>query len=236
MSASRVKRGKLIDSGVIITSGGSYTLSFNAYGMTSQDGVGTITVRQGTQVLYTFLTTSEGIKSVTFIADSSGQSISFDPDEYVVTLYIDSVSLRQKIHPAVSDDRPVKEFLIGETDDGKEIFFRVDTNFLPLGPIIDDPKKSTIELFSNPLHIVSRVHRGTEIKCFIGLDKNEFYPLEGTVSRGFPIIKIHSDGNVEPRSVLARKVRLSWRDSSKKSCRLIQAALCYRVTTMDVVE
>lgn len=123
----------------------------------------------------------------------------------------------------------VKEFLANDTntDDGAEIFFRADTQELQL--------IKEFEVYGALLSVVTETERGTSLDIFVGLDDAEFYEIEGTVTKGFSILKINSEDASKTKPVLCRKVRISYRDSSKQICRISQMAVVYLPTTMDTV-
>lgn len=167
--------------------------------------------------------------TTTFIASDSGDSISFKSDSSPASLMIDNVSLREITTPAVEENFAVKEFLSGTTDDDKEIFFRADTQQIQLN--------TQFETFSNPIAVTTRMQRGTLTKCFVALDDGDFYEILGTVTKGVSILKIHSqDKKSVPTPPMAREVRISWRDSSKQLCRLLQTSIIFIPGTMDYSE
>ena len=167
--------------------------------------------------------------NVKFIADSSGDFISFTSASAAASLVVDNVSLREITTQATNENFSVKEFLSGTTDEGEPIFFRVDTQQIQFFP--------EFELFSNPTTIVSRTQRGTLMKGFVALDDGDFYEIQGTVTKGVSMLKIHSmdkKGVITPP--IAREIRVSWRDSSKQLCRLIQTSIIFIPGTMDYTE
>lgn len=225
----RSKLGIILQSGVPITNGVLYKLTFDSTGMLSSGSPATITVRQGTQTIYTFTTAVAGSHSVTFTANGTGGSISFDPDMYVIDEVLDNVVLKQVFAPGVDDNIPVKAFLEGETDEGREITFRVDTQPIQF--------QSSFELSSTPISVITRLQRGTMAKCFVSLDDGEWYQIEGTIQKGVSILKVHSNSRGEiPSPPVARKIQLSWRDGSKQLCRLIQSAVIFVPGTMEPTE
>ena len=123
------------------------------------------------------------------------------------------------------DSYPVVDFLSGDSDDGEEIFFRIDTQELQL--------LKEIETFSSPLAVITEVQRGSQMKCFISTDKSNFYELNGSIKKGVTILKINSEGSAKTEPILARKIKVSYRDSSKQRCRISQMAIIYVPTTID---
>lgn len=165
--------------------------------------------------------------SVNFIADNSGTVLTFVPKNPETVFSIDNVSLKELLQAEVDDNIPVKELFSGTTDEGREIQFRVDSQPIQL--------QSQFELISNPLAIVTRLQRGTLLKCFVSLDGEDFYEIEGTASKGVSILKIHSrDKSNIPSPAIAQKVQISWRDGSKQLCRLIQSAIIFMPGTMEL--
>ena len=117
------------------------------------------------------------------------------------------------------------DFLLGNTDDGREIFFRADTQELQL--------LQEFETFANLLALITEVYRGSQLKSFISIDNEDFYELEGSVRKGVSIIKINSNDDSKVQPVLCRKVKISYRDSSKQLCRINQFSIIYIPTAMD---
>jgi hypothetical protein len=128
-----------------------------------------------------------------------------------------------------SGNKSVKEFLSGETDDGKEINFRIDTIKLTM--------QSNFEYSANPIAIISEVERGSSIRSFVNLENNqEFYPLEGKITKGLSIVKINNKDDDRGKPPLARLISISLRDSSKQLCKVSRMSLIYLPTTSEVVD
>ncbi|MFA6315578.1 MAG: hypothetical protein WC648_04400 [Candidatus Paceibacterota bacterium] len=164
-----------------------------------------------------------------FIADSSGDLLLFKSDGNSANISVDNISLKEVITDETGPNFSVKEFLSGTTDEGDPIFFRADSQQLQLN--------QSFEVFSTPLAIVNRTQRGNSMKCFVALDDGDYYELQGTVSKGVSTLKIHSiDKSNIPSPPLAREIRISWRDSSKQLCRLIQTSIIFSGNTMDITE
>ena len=225
----RLDRGFLSQLDLSITAGHSYQLDFDVSGLSAAVNPTNIIVRQGTQSILTFTMAQPGSKSVVFTANGSGNRISFEPSILVTGAIIDNVRLREFLQAAVDDNIPVKEFLTGNTDENKEIFFRADTQ--PIHLI------GNFETFSTPLAIATRLQRGTMMKCFVAIEDDNFYELEGTVSKGVSIVKVNSKNKGKiPTPPLTRQIRISWRDGSKQLCRLMQSAIIFSPGTMDYTE
>lgn len=123
------------------------------------------------------------------------------------------------------NSKSIVSFLNGNTDDGDEIFLRVDTQELQF--------TQEFEMYSNPIAVVIETQRGTQMKCFISVDKSDFYELKGTIKKGVSILKINSEDEAKTKPTVCRKIKLSFRDSSKQLCRLTQFAVIYLPTTMS---
>ena len=123
-------------------------------------------------------------------------------------------------------DGKVKEFLAANvtTDEGGEIFFRADTQLIQVLP---NP-----ETYANIIGLVTEVERGTLTKTFVSLDKGDYYELKGGACKGISKIKVHARDPEKQEMVLARQFSLSFRDSSKQLCRLLQAAIVYLPTNI----
>lgn len=214
------------------TAGSEYQLTFEASNLTSIGVTGTIVVKQGSQTILTFTTDEPGSKSVIFtnVAFEVGDNnISFNPNTNVGSVTIDNVSLKKVLQPPVDDNIPIKEFLSGTTDEGREIFFRADTQELQLTP--------EFEIWSNPTTVLTRLQRGHATKCFVSIDNQDFHELQGNVIKGVSVLKINSRNPEEVVSpTMGKKIQLSWRDSSKQLCRLIQAAIIFTPGTTDYSE
>lgn len=167
--------------------------------------------------------------SLNFLADGSGDCISFTSDSSPAGVTLDNVSLKEVTSAATPSTYSVKEFLSGTTDEGDPIFFRADTQQIQLG--------SEVEMFSSPTAVVSRTQRGSLTKCFVALDDDDFYEIQGTVTKGVSILKIHSvDRTNIVTPPIARELRVSWRDSSKQLCRLIQTSIVFIPDSKDYSE
>jgi hypothetical protein len=162
-----------------------------------------------------------------FIADGSGKNLSF-----VVAASGQSSIDNVRAFEVLQEQQPkknVKEFLSGNMDDSREIIMRADTQHIQL--------MGEFETFANPLAIVTRLQRGSLVKCFVAFGDDDFYELEGTATKGVSIIKIHSQNRDEITTPpIAREIRVSWRDSSKQLCRLTQGEIIFLPTTMSMSE
>lgn len=122
-------------------------------------------------------------------------------------------------------NKAVKEFLSGETDDGEAIHFRVDTMKLTTQP-------TTFEYSSKLIAAHVEAERGAAMQLFVNLENNEeYYPVEGTITKGLSVIKItDKDGN-RGKPPYCRLVSLSIRDSSPQICKISRITLITLPTT-----
>ena len=219
--------GSLIQSGLSITPGIEYKLKFKINNIETLgiSGPGTINVIQGTQEILIVTDSQTGAISTSFTADNSGNSISFLPNGYITDVDIDNISLKEILHPSVDDNIPIKEFLSGNTDEGQEIFFRVDTLIIQIQP--------SMQMYSNPLAVVTDLEAGTQMKTFVSLDDKPFYQLEGTNTKGVSILKFNARSDEEKKPPLIQSIQVSYRDSSKNLCKITQMAIITLPTTID---
>lgn len=211
----------LTQSGIGITNGQKYSMSF------VDDLIqGSFQVLQGTQVVYD--STSPVTMPFVFTANSSGDSISFSIVDPQTIISIDRVHVKHYTDPDVSDNYSVKELLSGQTDEGKEIHFRADTQIMQLqqGP----------EMYSSAIAVVTELERGSQVKAFVSMDEGPFYQLEGTVTRGVSILKPNSASDEKVEPPLTKAIQLSYRDSSKNLCRLLQIGLITSPTQIDYAQ
>ena len=164
-----------------------------------------------------------------FTANDTGDILIFTSDSSPASITVDNVSLKEITTAARTATFSVKEFLTGATDEGDPIFFRADSQQIQLN--------ENFEMFSTPSAIVNRTKRGSLMSCFVALDDNDFYEIQGTVNKGVSTLKIHSKSRKNITTPpIAREIRLSWRDSSKQLCRLLQTSIVFTVGTMDYTE
>ena len=147
--------------------------------------------------------------------------------------FIESVDSDRLEFTDTSGNHAVKEFLSGETDDGDVIHFRIDTMKLTLGHNSTSGRGGVAFEYSNKLiALLTEVERGTSMKVFANLDKNEeYYPLEGTMGKGLSVIKFNNKDDDRGKPPYCRLVSLSIRDSSPQICKLSRMSLIYLPTT-----
>lgn len=133
-----------------------------------------------------------------------------------------------------SDNHAIKEFLSGETDDGKEINFRIDTMKLTPGAHSTSTSSSVaaFEYSSKPIGLLAEAIRGSAMKVFVNTDNSEdYYPLEGQITKGLSVIKIKGKDPSRGDPPVCRLISFSIRDSSKQICKLSRLTLVYLPTT-----
>jgi hypothetical protein len=122
----------------------------------------------------------------------------------------------------------VKEFLSGSTDDGVEIPFRIDTNFLTMQP-------TKIEATSKPIALIVESERGAGIQAYVNLgDKGGYYPLEGNVRKGLSVLKINNKDEGRSKPPTARVISVSLRDASKQLCKISRMSIVHLPTNEEV--
>ena len=124
-------------------------------------------------------------------------------------------------------NKAVKEFLNGESDDGDNIDFRVDTMKITMQP--------SFERSNNPIAILSEVERGAAIQAWVNLEnEEEYYPLEGTMVKGLSVIKVTDKDDSRGKPPICRLMSISLRDSSKQRCKLNRITLIYVPLTDEI--
>jgi len=127
----------------------------------------------------------------------------------------------------------VKEFLSGETDDSKEINFRMDTMKLTTGVQVGTSSSSAaFEYSSKPIALLVESERGSAVKVFVNLENNEeYYSVEGTVTKGLSVIKITDKDSSRGKPPVCRLISVSLRDNSKQLCKISRMTLVTLPTT-----
>jgi len=119
----------------------------------------------------------------------------------------------------------VASFLEGNTDFGSEIFMRVDTQEIQL--------MKEFETYASPMEVITEVDRGSQLQCFVSMDRARFYELEGTATKGVSTLKFSKEKKSHEKPPYCRRIKLSYRDASKQLCRITQFAINYVPTTLD---
>ena len=131
----------------------------------------------------------------------------------------------------------VKEFLSGETDDGSEIFMRVDLPRLTfeLASRYSLPRWDKTNI---PVSLILDTERGNSIKSFVAIDEGtqEYYELEGKIDKGLSIIKIHNKDASRGQPPPTRLMSVSLRDSSKQLCKINRMAIVFMPLNNEAVQ
>jgi len=131
-----------------------------------------------------------------------------------------------------SENHSVKEFLSGETDDGHNIHFRIDTMKLTTGVNPSNTSSTNFEYSSKLIALLTEAERGAAMRCFVNLEnEEEYYPIEGTISKGLSVLKITDKDPARGKPPYCRLVSLSIRDSSPQICKLSRMTLITLPTT-----
>jgi len=140
--------------------------------------------------------------------------------------WIDALDTDRLMLTDTGGNHSVKEFLSGETDDGIEIPFRIDTMYLTL--------QAPWENLNNLVTILVDVDRGSAGKVFIDLGNGDgYYPLPGNLLKGLSNIKVLGKDPARGQPPVARLVSISIRDSSKQICKYSRMSLIFIPTTND---
>lgn len=117
------------------------------------------------------------------------------------------------------DSKDVKTFLDGNTDDGEEIIFRVDSQPFPIAANMED--------LSNPELVIVESERGSSMQAFIALDGGEFFQIEGKIEKGVSKLRIHDKDVDRGSPPVGHYMAVSFRDSSKQICKLARVAVTF---------
>ena len=114
----------------------------------------------------------------------------------------------------------IYEFLTGQLDKGTvEIPFRADTQKITLS--------KNFEEINYLLEVIVEVSRGSNIVCFVSIDGEPFYAIEGIARKGVNVLKVTGKDRDRDEPPRCRTVKLSFRDTSKKLCKLGKVSLKY---------
>lgn len=142
--------------------------------------------------------------------------------------FIESDGEERLIMSHTASGKHIKEFLDKDvyTDDGSEIFSRMDTQEIQL--------MKDFERYAAPIGVVIEIEKGASSKCFVSLDGGDFYELEGEMEKGIASLKIHNVDKKQSSPTICRKIRISVRDTSKQGSRITQMGIIYLPTAMDI--
>ena len=137
--------------------------------------------------------------------------------------YISSTDVKRLEFSSTETAYKIMELFNGETDDNsgdkKEILFRMDSSNISLS--------KELEKISYVYEIIIESERGSDIKCFVSLDKEPFYEIEGTARKGATIMKITNKDGDRTRPPRCRIIKVSIRDFSKQICKVSRVALTF---------
>ena len=146
--------------------------------------------------------------------------------------YIESSNPDKLIYSSTDSGYPLFEFLTGTLDDeggdDKEILFVAETGNITLS--------KDFERYCSPQKIIIEVERGANMTCFVSLDNESFYELQGTISKGCSVITVTGrDGNVSspPR---CKKINISVKDYSKQLCKISKLAILFKALNEEEQE
>lgn len=131
----------------------------------------------------------------------------FDPDRLV---FIDTAG-----------NMAVKEFLRGSSDDGEEIFMRLDLNKMTF--------QGAFENMNTLNSVVMESDRGSSIKTFIAITEgnSEYYEVEGIMEKGITILKLSPQDQDRGEPTQCRLLSVSLRDSSFQVPKLTRLSVIY---------
>jgi hypothetical protein len=142
--------------------------------------------------------------------------------------FLNSDGLEQLMFSHTKGEKSIKEFLVGNSDDGEEIFFRADSNEIQF--------MEEFEYSVNPKSVVTDLHRGSLMTTMVSLDTDDFYQIEGTNKKGIATLKITPRDRSKMEPVACKKLQISFRESSKQLCRIAKAAIIYTPTSLTTPE
>lgn len=122
-------------------------------------------------------------------------------------------------------DKPVVELLSAGTNVDvsnasgavTEIPFRADTPNIMLG--------TSFQFITYPMEIDVEMERGAGMKCFVSLDRGDWYELEGEASKGLTIFKVTSKDGDTSKPPRCRNIRISFRHVGKQLCKISKIAI-----------
>lgn len=145
--------------------------------------------------------------------------------------YRETSGFNRLIYESTESGLPCFEFLTGELDDkvtsDKEITFRADL-----------PNFTLSEEFENivyPLEIIVEAERGSGIQCFISLDDEDWYEIQGEIRKGVNVLKVTSKDSSRSEPPSCRRIRISFRDSSVQLCKISKVKIKYKDTNEVVI-
>lgn len=127
-----------------------------------------------------------------------------------------------------SGDYNILELFNTEEQEGSQIPFRIDLDNIILA--------RNFENFCYLKRIIIEVERGSGIQCFISVDNNDFYQIQGEASKGVVTLRVTEKDAESNAPVRCRKVKISLRDYTTKLCTISRIALIYTETTEEEIK
>jgi len=123
--------------------------------------------------------------------------------------------------------KSVKQFLdpTMSTDEGVEIPFRADINDTALQPAFEN--------ISHPYGLLVEADRGTSMRAFVKIDREQYYELNGVINKGVSTLKVHNRDDKRGQPPPARMLSVSIRDNSKQICKLNRLSILHIPTLAD---
>lgn len=143
------------------------------------------------------------------------------------TTFVDDFDSDRLILLDTEGNKASKAFLEGSTDDGSEIFFRIDLNKMTLQPMFEN---------TNTLNsILIETERGSAVKAFVSVNEGNpiWYPIEGTARKGVSLLKITGKDGETGEAVPCRLFSLSIRDSSVQTPKILRMTVIYTPGTVN---
>jgi hypothetical protein len=120
----------------------------------------------------------------------------------------------------------VKKILTGNLDETDEIPFRIDLQDIPI-------QAAAFENIGNPISVIVEATRGSSMKCFVSLDGDDFYELDGKIVKGVSTIKVHNKDAARGKPPPARTMAVSIRDASTQICKINRISLIHNPVLAD---
>jgi len=144
--------------------------------------------------------------------------------------FIDSTNSDRCILLDTTGNKAAKAFLEGTTDDGDEIFMRVDLNKFTLQPMYENT--------NNVNSIIVETERGNSLKIYVATNEGnpEWYEVPGTAVKGISLVKVMSKDGDHGQPVPIRLVSVSLRDSSKQTPKILRMSVIYLPGTVNATD
>ncbi len=143
------------------------------------------------------------------------------------TTFVSELDSDRLVFIDTAGNKAVKSFLEGSTDDGSEIFFRIDLNKMNL--------QGNYENTNTLNSLIIETERGSSLKAFVSTAEGNpsWYEIDGTATKGVSLLKITSKDPERGQAVPCRTFSLSLRDSSLQSPKIIRLSVIYLPGTVN---